>query len=161
MKEIIEKLSSYNLFNYLLPGILFAIISSELNLFYFLRENIFEEVFLCYFLGLIISRVGSLLIEPILKKIAFIKFSGYNEFISASKKDTKLEILSEENNTYRTLSSMAFLLIIFKLFNQIKISINLSNDIQNYTLIILLLFLFLFSYRKQTNFINKRIEGSD
>ena len=74
MKEFLEKISSYNIFNNLLPGILFVVIAKETTSFSFIRENIFEGAFLYYFIGLFISRVGSLWIEPFLKKIKVVKF---------------------------------------------------------------------------------------
>ena len=67
MKELLDKLSSYNLFNYLFPGILFVTIAKETTSLDLLQENIITGVFLYYFIGLVISRVGSLLIEPLLK----------------------------------------------------------------------------------------------
>ena len=50
MEEILEKISSYNLFNYLLPGILFAVISKEITTYSFLHENIIIGLFLYYFI---------------------------------------------------------------------------------------------------------------
>ena len=49
--------------------------------------------------------VPTVIIEPILKKTNFVKFRDYPDYINASKKDGKIELLSEVNNTYRTLNS--------------------------------------------------------
>jgi hypothetical protein len=40
-----------------------------------------------------------------LKKISFLKFALYSDFVSASKNDTKLGVLSEADNMYRTFSA--------------------------------------------------------
>jgi hypothetical protein len=65
MKEILDKLSSYNLFNYLLPGIIFVVLASEITRYSFIHDDIVIGAFLYYFIGLVISRFGSLAIEPL------------------------------------------------------------------------------------------------
>lgn len=160
MKELIDKISSYNLFNYLFPGILFAVISKEITKYSFLQENLIIGAFVYYFIGLVISRFGSLIIEPILRKLSFLKFADYKEFISVSKKDSKIELLSETNNMYRTLSSLFTLLLLLKLYELIESKLPILKDYDSYILLVLLLFMFLFSYRKQTNYITKRIKSN-
>lgn len=160
MNELIEKISSYNLFNYLLPGILFVVIGEKITPYVFEAENIVIGVFIYYFIGLIISRVGSLVIEPTLKKISFLKFANYNDFILASKDDSKIEIFSEANNMYRTFCSMFILLLLLKLYSYIESKIASLQEWNSLTIILLLLILFLYSYKKQTNYIRKRIESS-
>ena len=63
MKDLLDKLSSYNLFNYLLPGAIFVAASQRISSHAFRDENIVIELFLVYFIGMVISRVGSLTIE--------------------------------------------------------------------------------------------------
>jgi hypothetical protein len=161
IKDIIDKISSYNIFNYLLPGVLFVFLTKETTEYNLIQENNLIGAFLYYFVGMVISRFGSLFIEPILKKVRFLKFSDYKSFVIASKKDDKIELLSEVNNTYRTIFSMFLLLIFVKIYTSIKAHYCLKHET---TVIILLLFiatLFLFSYRKQTNYITKRIEANN
>jgi hypothetical protein len=105
MNELLTKLSSYNVFNYLLPGVLFAVLASETTPFQFIQKDIITGVFFYYFLGLVVSRFGSLVIGPILKHLSFIKFADYKAFVAALKKDPQIEVLSEANNTYRTICS--------------------------------------------------------
>ena len=116
MKELLDKISSYNLFNVLLPGILFAVIAKAFTPYLFIQENIIVGAFVYYFIGSVISRFGSLIIEPLLKKIKFLKFADYKDFVSASKEDPKIDILSETNNMYRTFCSMFVLLLLLKLY---------------------------------------------
>ncbi|WP_298782698.1 hypothetical protein [uncultured Polaribacter sp.] len=159
MKEIIDKISSYNLFNYLFPGIIFVIILREITKYDLVQENNILGAFLYYFIGLIISRFGSLIIGEILqsKKLKFIKFADYSEFIFASDKDKKIELFSEINNMYRTLISLFCLLLFSKLYQKISDWLNISESLSYTLLIISLIILFVFSYRKQTSFITKRV----
>ena len=114
--------------------------------------------FLAYFIGLIVSRFGSLIVEPILKKASFLKFADYADFILASKEDPKIEMLSEANNMYRTFCSMLILLMLLKTSELIEFKYQILKNINPYILIILLLVMFLYSYKKQTEYIVKRIK---
>lgn len=158
MNDLISKISSYNLFNYLLPGVIFSVIVSNISQLNLIQEDLLTGAFLYYFVGMVISRIGSLIIEPALKKIKLVRFSDYMDFIKASQKDEKIELLSEVNNTYRTLICMCFLLLLTKVYFYILSFFEVENLFNWVFLIILLLALFLFSYRKQTSYINKRID---
>ena len=69
MSEILDKLSSYNIFNYLLPGTLFAVAGDAFTSYSFVQKDVLVAVFAYYFMGLVISRIGSLMIEPFLASI--------------------------------------------------------------------------------------------
>jgi len=160
MKEVYDKLSSYNIFNYLFPGILFVVLSKVFVGYNFILENNFLGAFLYYFIGMVISRYGSIIIEPVLKKITFLRFEPYRDFVNACKKDTKIELLSEVNNTYRTIVSMVLLLLLSKLYFFLDVKFRFTKDTAYLTLLVLLLLMFLFSYRKQTNYVSKRIKAN-
>jgi len=159
MKELLNKISSYNLFNYLLPGILFVILSMYFFKVNLLQKNIFLGLFLYYFIGLVISRIGSLIIEPILKKSKFVKFLPYHDFNQIAKENPKIEILSEANNMYRTMISLFLSLVLFKFYLLIKNQFQWLNQNEDIVILLSLLFLFLFSYRKQTKYIIKQVKN--
>jgi len=160
MKDLIDKISSYNIFNYLLPGIIFVVFSKEVIGYNFIQENNLLGAFLYYFIGMVVSRFGSVIVEPLLKYFSFVKFKEYKSFVWASKQDTKLELLSEVNNTYRTTSSTFILLILTAAYKALESRFDISNRISLSILIILILILFLLSYRKQTNYITKRVDAN-
>lgn len=157
MKDIIEKITSYDLFNNLFPGVVFVIALEKFTNYSLAEENLVLGVFLYYFCGLVISRFGSIVIEPVLKKLKLLKFEEYRNFISASKVDSKIEQLSEINNTYRTIISLFILLLLVKLYEYLGLIFPSLQGNNVFSLILLLIVLFLFSYRKQTNYISKRI----
>ena len=160
MKDILSKLSSYNLFNYLFPGILFVIVASKVTHYSLIQQDVVIGVFLYYFIGLVVSRFGSLVIEPILRKTSFLRFADYKDFVAALKKDEKLELLSEVHNTYRTLCSLFTLLLLLKLYEVIETKLPFLAEWNALVLLVLLLVMFLLSYRKQTGYITKRIKAS-
>lgn len=159
MKELVEKLSSYNLFNYLLPGILFSVLASKYTKYSIIQSDIVIGVFVYYFVGLVISRIGSLVIEPLLKKVSIIRFAPYADFVEASKADDKLETLSEANNTYRTFSAAFLLLLLLKLFEITSNKFPLVDRIGPLGLVFSLFIMFILSYRKQTKYISDRVNA--
>jgi membrane protein CcdC involved in cytochrome C biogenesis len=91
MEKLLEKLSSYNIFNYLFPGMIFCILLEKTTSYSIIQENIVIDVFLAYFIGLLISRISSLIIEPLLKKVKFVKFAEYKDFLVALYRDGVLK----------------------------------------------------------------------
>ena len=160
MNDLINKLSAYNIFNYLLPGIIFVALASKLTKYSLIQQDILIGIFLYYFIGLVISRFGSLIIEPILRRFKFLKFADYEDFIKASKKDEKIELLSEQNNMYRTICSTFILLLLLKIYEIIETQYQVLQNWNSIILIVLLLVMFLLSYRKQTKYVKKRIDAN-
>lgn len=159
MKDLLEKLSSYNIFNYLLPGVIFVVMAEALTRFHFVQKDIVLGVFFYYFIGLVISRVGSLVVEPLLKLLRFIRFAPYGDFVAASKKDDQLLVLSESNNMYRTLCSLFMILAALKGYDWLSSRFPQVQQWSVETLVIALFALFCFSYRKQCQYITKRIHS--
>ena len=157
MKELLEKISSYNIFNYLLPGAVFGFWAS--NEFNFPFEgDVLTKAFVYYFLGLIISRFGSLIIEPFLKWSKVAKFEPYESFVKASKNDSKLDLLSEVNNMYRSIIALISLIGLIKLYLLIEGYLSLLVSLRIPIIIFSLIIMFVLAYRKQTSYITKRIK---
>jgi hypothetical protein len=158
MKDLLDKLSSYNVFNYLLPGVLFAVFLDALTSFHLVQKDPVVGAFVYYFLGSVVSRIGSLLIEPLLRYFQFIEFAPYEDFVRATRVDPKIEILSEVNNMYRTICALMVCVGAVYLF---ELVVNCYQSLKTsipWILCLGLFSLFLFSYQKQTIYINKRIE---
>lgn len=125
------------------------------------QENLLINVFLYYFIGLTISRISSISIEPFLQKVKFVTFRDYKLFVNANKKDSKLEILVETNNKFRVLLTTILLIIFSKVYYSVNLNyLNFSENTQEYLLLIFIAIIYLFSYRKQSNFVIKRIDAN-
>ena len=161
MKELLDKISSYNLFNYLLPGSLYLGYLNYSTPLELEDENLIFVGFLGYFLGLTISRVGSLVVEPILRKMKLVVFKDYKKYVKASFKDETLVVLSEQNNTYRSLTALILVVLLTSIFNWIVIKL----EWELYTVLVVVLFillaLFIAAYRKQTKYISDRVDANE
>lgn len=158
MKDILEKISTYNLFNYLFPGVVFVVLADAITDYSFVQQDVVLGFFLYYFIGLVISRVGSLVVEPLLRRTSFLKFADYKDYVAATKKDERVEILSEVNNTYRTLCACFGLLILLKFIEIFGRKFSIPQSWEFFILVVALLIIFLFSYKKQTEYVKKRVD---
>ena len=155
--KIFDKLSAYQLFNYFFPGIIFNCGIEKITSFRIAPDDILYRIFVYYISGLILSRIGSIIIEPVYKKICCVVYARYSDYLKASQKDSKIDILLMENNTYRTLISVFFVMLLFYLCDQIEWIRNNYDNV--YVVVLSLLFLIglmTLSFRKQTSFIRKR-----
>lgn len=159
MKDILDKIGTYNIFNNLLPGILFAVLVSQQTKYNLLQQDVLAGAFVYYFIGSVVSRIGSLIVEPLFKHVRFVSFAPYSDFVSASKADPMIEILSEANNMYRTICALFVCVAITYGYESAAESFPHLNDALPVVLVVGLLVLFSFSYKKQTAYINKRISA--
>jgi len=90
MDELIKHIDKYNFINYLIPGFVFAYFQSFDSQTFTIETNFINLILKCYFIGLVNSRIASLIIQPLLTKFKIIKFEEYHDFINASKIDDKI-----------------------------------------------------------------------
>ncbi len=173
-KILLDKITSYNIFNNLFPGIVFCYILRQITIFNLANETWFENLFVYYFIGMILSRFGSVIIEPILQKWRitnkstkdkepFLKYASYSDYKEASSAEPFIVILSETNNTYRTIVAMLVCIIICKLYEFLIYSI-LSTYFSwavlagQWSIIVLIIVMFVLAYQKQTDYVRKSVE---
>ena len=96
-----------------------------------------------------------------LKKLGVLEFADYKLFVAASKSDPKLEVLSEQNNTYRSLVSMVVCLLGLKIYEEVVVKFPAIAAPAPIVLAVAILVLLILSYRKQTTYITKRIGTSN
>lgn len=157
MKAILEKLSAYNIFSYLLTGLLFVSLGERLTSFSLIQRSWVVGIVLYYFIGLVIGRVGSLMVKPLLERIGFVKEAPYADYVEASKSDSKIDILSAKNNMFRTLCAMVMMLIGLKIGEKAIGVLPWSADVYDFGFLVGLFVLFLFSYRNQAQEVVRRV----
>lgn len=161
MNEILAKISSYNIFNYLLPGTVYVTIVEQFTSFSLAPKDLLLALFFYYLIGLIISRLGSLIVAPLMKRTNFVKFLSHKRYVAAAIADSKIDILSAENNVYRTLTSL-FILVLFTIAaDQFFAYCPSLRPFAIPVLSLSLVVLFAFSFKKQSSFIVSRIKSTE
>lgn len=158
MDKVIEKISNYQIFNNLVPGYLFLIISSKIVEKNLIVDNFIYLLFEAYFIGIVISRLSSLIIEKIIVKIWRLKKEPYFNYIEANKQDNKLEVLTQDCNMYRSLCTLMLIELILKIMIMLKIENFIDKDIIILICFVALAILFAFSFVKQNKFISLRVK---
>lgn len=162
MESLIEKLSRYHILNNLIPGIIFICLLNILNIFVIDMDSITQLLFIGYFSGMTLSRIGSVIIEPFLKKINIIRYADYKDYLEAESIDPKISNLLEDNNMFRTFVALFLVLVILAVGNSIRVIKIFYNS--NYAIILLLVSLFvlyLCAYKKQTSYIRRRVNKAN
>jgi hypothetical protein len=160
MEAILSLLSTYELFNNIFPGIIFSYFLGLQN--YNIIPNkidIYEKLFLYYFIGLTISRIGSLFLEPFFLKLKIVKFADYTKFLKAEEKDNKISIFVLVNNMYRSFIIVFFLNFLYLLYLILQNNFLFCTLVSKLLCILFFFFLFVYSYIKQTKYIRKRVEN--
>lgn len=158
MGEFLARLTTYNLFNYLFPGAIFVIALRALGIPLLETGSVVYDLFVFYFAGLVVSRVGSLIIEPAFKKIKVVEYAEYADYLKAADADKKIPELLEINNVYRTLVSLFFCIGLVLVGEHLAPLIGLTEESAGIVGVVAVLILFIGAYRKQTTFIRKRVE---
>lgn len=158
MDKIIDKISSYHIFNNLVPGYLFLIISSQIMGKSLIIDSLIYSFFEAYFIGTIISRISSLVIEKIIVKIWKLRKEPYDKYIEANKKDDKLEILNQDCNMYRSLCTLMLIELALKIMVMFEITRLINKDFLILVTLTLLSILFALSFVKQNRFISSRVK---
>lgn len=164
MEKIISSIPVYNLLTNLIPGTILAALLKfcveDCDIFS-LTNNIWLLAVILYFLGVVNSRISSLIIVPLLRKIKLISGVDHAEFTKAELKDStgKLTQLSRMGTEYRSYVSVFFTTIVVKLIFLWPMAKALVTEYSCVILLILGFILFLFSYKKQVVYISSRVKN--
>ena len=159
MDKILDKISAYNIFTNLFPGVIYCFLTEKIFEIKLIQEDLVVSLFVYYFAGMVISRVSSVVIEPLLELTRFITFADYKHYIAASKEDQKIGELLETSNSYRSVVSLLLCLLATGGWNEVVTSFPCISNYSGYLLITSLSVLFLFAYRKQTQYIVVRVDN--
>ena len=164
MSEALNKISAYEFFNVLFPGVLlWFYVANLFDIKITFTDNIISQslFILCatYLVGLIVSRIGSLVLEPIAKKMKIIKW--HKDYYLAEMKDEKIKILLRDMNMYRSVMSLSLIVLVLTLYKHFLCgSIECSELLTRVISIVFIFALFTMSYRKQSILIIKRVTES-
>lgn len=163
MGDIIDKvmgqISAYEILNNIIPGAVYAAMVNRLTSIKIFTGRFWVDLIICYFLGLVIGRIGSLFIGEHAKKKNKDK-RVYERYLKAEKIDERIRAMSTINNMYRTFISVMICFIVTFGFSFLWPMIG---DIIWIRIILIvagsgfLTYLFQRSYTKQDKFIVKRV----
>jgi hypothetical protein len=158
---MLNNLTAYDILNALVPGSLVAFAITSSTVFNLFSDQQAVSLVLLFGYGLVMSRIGSVLMEPIFLKIGIIaRPNSYEEFIEAAKTDSRIDRLVEVSNMHRTIcaSTLTFMGIFVWCYFLEKTNTSFWSL---FLAALAVLILFTFSWRKQEMFIVKRINQAN
>lgn len=109
MEQVFGKFNYYDLFGHLLPGVIiglllnFILTSTTLNIsLTFITDSVIINLFIFYFIGLVLNRISAVVIEEPLVKLRVMRKCQYHQIVIAEKEDHKLIQLQAVVISYRT-----------------------------------------------------------
>lgn len=153
LKSLSEKLSAYQLFNFIYLGAVFLGILSYKGVPLGMLKEIWWFLLASYFLGMTISRFGSIVIESICLKFGWIEKYDIKRYADNIAKNSFTAILLELTNIYRTICSMGILLFLCTIFKY-------QQDDKCCMLFVEVLFVLLFgiSFIKQHHYLGDKLK---
>lgn len=155
--KLAEWVSSYEILNNLVPGVAYVALTDKLGLLSLWTHSVWTDLVICYLVGLAIGRIGSLVVEPHLKRLLEVHYAPYDDFIFAERQDSKVTNLSSINNMYRSLVSMSLCLLVTVVVRPLLPS--LDQGVVRVGACLVAAVLFAFSYRKQARMVADRVSA--
>lgn len=160
MEKLLDKITSYNIFTYFLPGLVFSFLVERYTSWILLSGEVYKDVFIIYFIGLVISRIGSVIIEPILVSLKFVKMGRYEDYVAACKINTKVEVIHEVTNTYRSLLAAVITFCLLYLVSILETKVPVLEPFTVPVTLITAVVILMFSFRKQSKYLTRIVKCS-
>ena len=152
-----DKLDAYNLVANLVPG---AALTYALHFSHFPTpppDKFGAFLLVAFVAGVTTNRLGSLILDPVLRRIKFLKPKDYGSFLKREKEDQKLDALVANSGLYRTFFAAGLIYLVALVSS--KIITEVSSQTLFTSLVVLGMTVFLFALQKEDCYIHSRIEA--
>lgn len=153
-----DKLDPYNLVANLVPG---AALTYALHFSDFPTpqpEKLGAFLLVAFVAGVTTNRLGSLIVDPILRRLKFLKEKDYQSFLIRERGDEKLDALVANSGLYRTFFTAGFIYLIALMSSQL--TEHFSNKTIFKIFVVGGMAVFLFALRKEDGYIHCRINAN-
>jgi hypothetical protein len=158
---VFEKLDAYDIIANLVPG---AALTYALHCSNFSGpspDDLGAFLLVAFIVGVTTNRIGSIVLDPLLRAVRFLKPKDYDAFVSAEKQDAKLEILVANHGLYRTFFAAGFLYLAALILRSIFPRIGHSSSLLLVLCVAVGMVVFAFALRKEDNYIRTRIANAN
>ena len=155
-----EKLDGYDLVANLVPG---AALTYALHFSKFptpAPDDWVAFLLVAFVAGVTANRLGSLIVDPFLRQLKFLKPKDYDSFVTSEKTDKKLETLVANHGLYRTFFTAGLVYLILMLGSYLFPAVASSSPVNFTCFVVAGMAVFLFAFRKEDGYIHSRIEAA-
>lgn len=159
LEKLFERISSYQILNFLYTGIVCWYGLIYLGFDEFQKQSITTTLIGSYFIGMTMSRIGSLVIEECFIKWNWIEKTDHGKQVCAEKMDSKVELMLSLCNTYRTFAAIFLVFLLLSIITKFCCDLNLKHNITFILISLALTVLYSFSFVKQYKYVKKRVDN--
>lgn len=145
-----EKLDGYDLVANLVPGAALTYAPTDWAAF----------LLVAFVAGVTSNRLGSLVLDPLLRRLRFLKPKNYDSFIVSERVDKKLEVLVANHGLYRTFFTAGVIYLALLLISHWFPSAASSDQLVFILFVLAGMAVFLFAFQKEDGYIHSRIEAA-
>ncbi len=156
-----DKLDAYNLVANLVPG---AALTYALHFSGFPAPNpekIGAFLLVAFVAGVATNRLGSLVLDPLLRRAGFLHKKDYRAFVSSEKEDTKLETLVANSGLYRTFVTAGSVYLLLIAVEGVLSAFGKEPKNVFIPFVVIGMIVFLFALKKEDGYIRTRIDKTD
>ena len=155
-----EKLDAYDVVANLVPG---AALTYALHFSKFptpAPTDWAAFLLVAFVAGVTTNRLGSLVIDPLLRRVKFLKPKKYDAFVASERTDKKLETLVANHGLYRTFFTAGLVYLVLNAVSVRFPSVATASQLVFVLFVIAGMVVFLFAFRKEDGYIHTRITAA-
>lgn len=154
-----DKLDAYNLVANFVPG---AALTYALHASGFPSpspDSLGAFVLVSFVAGVITNRLGSLLVDPVLRsrRVHFLKPKNYQSYVSSEKADPKLETIVANAGLYRTFFTAGLVYLVLRAGNLAVAGFGLGGEAVFFVFVLVGMAVSIFALRKEDDYISVRM----
>jgi hypothetical protein len=155
-----EKLDAYDILANLIPGAALTYALHHAELPTPAPDSLGAFLLVSFVVGVTTNRIGSILLDPFLRAIRFLKPKDYPAFVTAEKKDPKLSTIVANHGLYRTFLTAGLLYSCLIALKWAFPKLNWSSPLVILAAVIAGTLVFARALRKEDGYIHDRIEAA-
>lgn len=156
-----DKLDAYDILANLIPG---AALTYALHVSQFPTPDPKDWaafLLVAFVVGVTTNRIGSIALDPLLRKISFLQQKDYEAFVAAEKKDPKLSTIVANHGLYRTFLTAGLLYGVLLMVMWALPDLDWKSPIVVLLAVLAGLAVFAWALRKEDGYIHDRIEAAN
>ncbi|GLR46525.1 hypothetical protein [Sphingomonas astaxanthinifaciens] len=153
-----DKLDAYNLVANLVPGAALTYAFHATGIPSPKPEDIGAFVLVAFVIGVTVNRLGSIVLDPLMRKLRLLKPKDYRSFVTSEREDKKLETIVANAGLYHTFLTAGVVFLSALLFRSTLSQLN--HDLLATVLVLMGMAVFFLAFRKEDGYIHTRIDVS-
>jgi hypothetical protein len=156
---MLDRFDAYNFVTSLIPGAALLLALGASGFPTPDLKNVIPFIVVSFALGAISNRLGSLAIDPLIRRLRLLPKKDYDSYIRASEHDRKLDAIVQNANLYRTFATAGLVYFSLLLLRKVAVAVGISQSYFAQILLAVAILIFVAAYIGQDRYISKRVQA--